>query len=135
MKYYAQVVSDALKADPPAVRGLIDGQTIRRLVAVSGVSRQRVFTFDIIGNVSFGDLVRRKHEVALETPEDVTWLAIPLLAKNASLCCPSCGLEMLSDEFWTHYNTFHARRKWWLDEEDWAPMKMPGSYTPPPEHR
>lgn len=135
MRYYAQVVSEALLSDPPQIRGIIDGDTIRRLVAHQGSGSSRTFTFDIIGELTLAELLRRKNRVALKPPKDLIKMRILRIEKPGAVFCPQCGLEMLTWEFWHHYNKFHARRVYWLNSEDWSRLGLPGEYPTPPEQR
>lgn len=135
MMFYAQVVAEAVYATPPRVRGLIDGQTIRRLRGFRGSGPSRVFEFDIAGAVTARVLLRRKELVALSLGAGHVPMILASLSDRQSAVCPSCGLEMLSLEFWIHYNMFHARRACWLNKEHWSSMGLAGAYTPPPEQR
>lgn len=130
MRYLAQLVSEAALAEPPKIRGMIDDKTIRRLLSWRGSGRRRVLTFDLIGDVTLQRLVTSKDLVAF-APSPVD-LPLSVVLPPAFLC-PRCGLEMLSDEFWEHYNVFHARRVNWLNAEDWKVMGMRGAYVAPPE--
>ena len=117
--FYKQYVSQALLATPPRVRGIIDGQTIRRLVGFSGDGGSRVFHFDVLGSIAYRRLLKRHSSVAIQWDPEYEALRIKGLEKDHRMFCPSCGLEMLSGEFWHHYNRFHARRCWWINEEHW----------------
>jgi hypothetical protein len=133
MRYYAQVVSEALFADPPRVRGVVDGHTIRRLISWEGSGRHRIFLFDIIGHVRARDMLKRRDSVALTFDDFSSRLSLTSLSRRQSALCPRCGLELLSVDFWSHYNVFHARRLWWLNSEDWSKMGLKGEYITPPE--
>ncbi len=122
-------------ADPPAIRGIIDGLTIRRLVSWTGEGRSRVFSFDVLGDISVSRLVKMKAMVALSPVDGAEPLILRSLSRLSSVSCPQCGLEMLPIEFWEHYNTFHARRVNWLNEEDWTAMRLKLPYVVPPEQR
>jgi hypothetical protein len=135
VKYYAQVVSDAVMSDPPMVRGVIDGLTIRRLMSWHGSGRSRVLVFDVIGEMPVSRLLASKNKVALAGREDDEPLTLKHLLRVSSVLCPQCGLEMLPQEFWEHYNTFHARRVNWLNTEDWKNIGLKEPYVVPPEQR
>lgn len=47
--------------------------------------------------------------------------------------CPACGERVRSGSpFWSHYNSRHAKRPFWLDESDW-PKLFSEPFHPPPE--
>ena len=135
MRYYRQVVAEALSADPPQVRGLLEGDMLRRLVCVRGSGRDRVFEFDIAGEKTYRWLVRRAEKVALIMPPTAERMVIRWLTPTAAVTCPHCGFDMLGVEFWEHYDLFHSRRPGWLNKEDWSRMGLPGDFQPPPEQR
>jgi len=134
VKYYGQVVSEALLADPPRIRGYLDGDMLRRLIRYEGRRGSRKFLFDIIGWVDFRDLIKRKDLVALAPALVEPPLTVNAIKGRRNVPCPHCGLEQLGVQFWTHYNLFHARRVNWLNREDWSKMGL-GEYQTPPEQR
>lgn len=130
--YYPEWLARQISLNPPAIRGLIDGEFIRPLLSWSGEGARRVFVFDQIGELRFRDLTRRPWSVSLAEKDTDERFILP---ERHAWICPSCGFEMQGSEFWSHYNGFHARRPWWLNAEHWTAMGLHGTWKPPPELR
>ena len=131
MKFYAEYVADACASDPPRIRGLIDGQYVRRLIGYTGARRSKIFTMDLLGPLTYREITRNPLRVALEDSAYYRRFSF----EPQSAVCPSCALVLLGDEFWPHYNKHHARRPWWPNEEHWPGFKLAGKWLPPYEQR
>jgi hypothetical protein len=124
------VVGEAMRADPPLIRGLREGESIRRLVETRGEGHSREFRFDLTeGWWTYRQLLLVHDRVAIERTIDAD-LEIRFKSKFAH--CPACGAVMPKRQFWDHYNDLHALRPGWLNEDHW-PMMVKGEYRLPPE--
>lgn len=129
---YMEQVSEALRASPPAIRGVYQGGVLRLLRSVAGEGQQRIFTFEHDVTYGFGALMRIYRSVALMEGDERVDTRLKIVFGRKYAQCPGCGVSVKAGgPFWTHYNGKHARRPFWLNREDW-PKMLEGPYTDPP---
>ncbi len=125
-------VGDAMRATPPRVFGFIE-KNIRRLIRVEGMAPDRVFFFDGGKRFTYRQLIRMTDRVAYAPEAGFVTLRV-----RRFTACPQCNWQ--GPDFWIHYNTFHAQRMGWINEEDWQQFSIndpsqQAEYLKPPELR
>ena len=128
----AEVVAKALRETPPAVKGIVVEDTMHRLVKWDGDGVARMFEFDGLAPLTYREVVARHKTVALEGGEGaLVHLTISFAGQWVS--CPACGRSLRAGaSWWHHYNSAHAVRPYWINENDW-PKMLKGPYRKPPE--
>lgn len=126
----AEVVAEAMRATPPRITGVMEGYRYRRLSGWRGEGADRVFTFDKLGERTISELTRKIGDVVMD--DQVKFVRLSLNFSSTTVACPSCGLKVKSGAaWWSHYNSAHAVRPFWLNRDDWGKMVAEPWQAPP----